>query len=117
MDSFYQIESQPTPQTTSYTPAIGLLVGFLTLIYFGWDKFWAWYESPLTEEWGWDEDGEGEGEDETTEKKIKITEEPQPQPKNWWEWIMDNKMRTISLVLIIMVSLHLVYKIVKLWKN
>jgi hypothetical protein len=35
-------------------------VGFLTVIYFGWDKFWAWYESPLTEEWDWDEEEEEE---------------------------------------------------------
>ena len=53
-------EFQPIPQTTSHTPAIGLLVGFLTLIYFGWDKFWAWYESPLTEEWDWDEENDEE---------------------------------------------------------
>jgi chemotaxis regulatin CheY-phosphate phosphatase CheZ len=34
-------ESQLTSEPTSHTPAIGLLVGFLTVIYFGWDKFWA----------------------------------------------------------------------------
>ena len=36
-----------------------LLIAFFALFFFGWNKFWIWYQKPLTDEW-WEDEEAGE---------------------------------------------------------
>jgi hypothetical protein len=109
------------------------LIAFFALIFFGWNKFWAWYESPLTEEWGWDDEEDDEDEKEIkkqadTEKKEPVEEIPAPETmsdseltKNSWGkvkyWLRNNKVRTFSLISLIFSFLFLVFRIVRFLKK
>jgi hypothetical protein len=75
-------------------------IAFFFLIFFRWDKFWAWYQKPLDDEWGWD-DNDNDEEEVITEKPTPAEKEI-PQPKSWWEriknWPLNNKVKTLSLL-------------------
>jgi hypothetical protein len=109
-------------------------IAFCVLVFFGWDKFWAWYESPLTEEWGWDDDEEEEDDEDekeikkqadTKEKKEPAEENSAPKTmsdseltKNRWgkvtNWLQNNKVRTVSLISLVISLPLLVVRIVRL---
>jgi hypothetical protein len=103
-----------------------LFIAFCVLVFFGWDNFWAWYEKPLTDEWGWPEDDEEEEDDEdekeikkqadTKEKKEPVEETPTPKTR-WGKiknWLLNNKTRTVLLLALIPSLLALVVRVVKL---
>jgi len=85
-----------------------LALAFCLLVFFSWDKFWYWYEKPLRDEWCWDDEA---GIEVYTEKKFATPQEPKPQPKNCWERIKDNKMKTVSLIILAGIFGQLLVKI------
>ena len=104
--------SQEIEEKRNFTSSLSLLAIFF-LIFLFWDKFWAWYEKPIKQEWDWDD----EEEEETKNQKpveIKLPDE-KPIPKTKWERIknlvLDNKVKTSCLLGIIGCLIALIWKI------
>jgi hypothetical protein len=113
------VEELPKTWWGELSPHLAL-IAFSALIFCGWNKFYAWYEKPLTEEWGWEDEKDDEDEKKIkkqadTEKKTLVEETP--VPKTRWEkvknWPQNNKVKTLALIMIIV---NLVFLLVKMRK-